>query len=264
MTPQLTVLSSPEADASGGVPQVVASLPVSLHPSDGADPALVAIAGTKGWTDKALDSLDSGVRGLMIIAPTAEDVTALRDRAVAASVPVVLDTEWAYNPAVAAAAPRFAALNDEDSFLEARVNAPAGAELDQVLLSQLALIRAAIEPVVALTYARRNRNGYDALAQLANGARASLSAILTDALPASATLRIIKPRHAVALALPAPGTAAPGKVTVSGPEGATLLPTQWESAHRTAWRRLHALAEAAQACQDLDAFAADSALAVGS
>lgn len=263
MTEQLTVLSSPEADSSGGVPQVVASLPVSLHPADGGTPALVAIAGTRGWTEKALESLSSGARGLMVIGPSIADVTALRDRAEASSVPVVLDTEWAHNPAVDAAAPHFAAHHDENSLLEARVNAAAGADLDQVLLAQLALIRAAVEPVVSLTYARRNRHGYDALAHLASGAQASLTAVLTDALPTSAALRLIKPQHAVALALPGPATAAPGRVTVSGPEGATLLPTKWETAHRAAWRRLHALAQAGQASGDLGNFAADAALVAG-
>ncbi|MCH6471992.1 hypothetical protein [Sinomonas terrae] len=260
MTQQLTVTSSHEADASGDVPQVVASLPVSLHPSDGEDSALVAIAGSPGWTEAALASIASGARGLMVIHPCAADVAALKDRASTLGVPVVVDTEWAHNPAVAAAAPHFAAHDDEDSLLEARVNAPVGADLDQVLLAQLALIRAAVGPVMSLTYARRNRHGYDALAALASGARASLAAILTNAIPGSATLRMIKPETAVTLTLPGAGTAAPGKVTVSGPEGATLLPTQWETAHRAAWRRLHGLADAGRACEDLEAFADDAAL----
>lgn len=260
MTQQLTVTSSPEADAIGAVARVVASLPVSLHSSDDGGGALVAIAGASGWTDRALDSISSGAHGLMVISPSAADVTALKERAEALGVPVVIDTEWAHNPAVAAAAPQFARHNDENSFLEVRVNVPTGADLDQVLLAQLALIRTAVEPVVSLTYARRNGHGYDALAQLASGARASLTAILTDAVPASASLRIIKPRHAVTLTVPGSDTAAPGKVTVSGREGATLLPTLWESAHRAAWRRLHDLAEAGQGCDDLSAFAEDVAL----
>jgi hypothetical protein len=257
---QLTVTSSPEADSAGAVPQVVASLPVSLHPSDDGGAALVAIAGGSGWTEKALAAISSGARGLMIVSPPPADVAALRERANEQGVPVVIDTEWAHNPAVAASAPHFAVNNDENSLLEARVNARAGAGLGQVLLAQLALIRAAVSPVVSLAYARRNEHGYDALAQLAGGAQASLTAILTDALPASATLRIVRPRHTVALALPGAGTAAPGKVTLSGPEGATLLPTLWESAHRAAWRRLHSLVEAGQTCEDLTAFAEDAAI----
>jgi hypothetical protein len=260
MTQQLTVTSSPEADSTGAVPQVVASLPVSLHPSDDGAAALVAIAGDGGWAERAIAAISSGARGVMVISPSPADVAALSERANAQGVPVVIDTEWAHNPAVAASAPHFASHNDENSLLEARVNAPAGADLDQVLLAQLALIRAAVDPVVRLAYARRNEHGYDALAQLAGGAQATLTAILTNAIPASATLRIIKPRHAVALGLPGAGTAAPGKVTVSGPQGATLLPTLWESAHRAAWRRLHDLVEAGQTCDDLGAFAEDAAL----
>lgn len=260
MTQQLTVTSSPEADSVGAVPQVVASLPVSLHPSDDGAAALVAIAGSSGWTERAHAAISSGARGILVIGPSPEDVAALRERAEASGVPVVIDTEWAHNPAVGVAAPHFAAHNDADSLLEARVNAPVGADVDQVLLAQLALIRAAAEPVVSLAYARRNKRGYDALAQLAGGGQASLTAILTDAIPQTASLRIIKPRNAVTLALPGAGTAAPGKVTVSRPEGATLLPTLWESAHRAAWRRLHALVDAGQTCDDLRGFAEDAAL----
>lgn len=278
MTRQLTVTSSPEADAAGGVAQVVASLPVSLHPfdggataghdgaatgataPDGGAAALVAIAGIAGWPEEALGALAAGARGVVVVSPSAADVTALQERAKALGVPVVLDTEWAPNPAVAAAAPHFAAHDDEESLVEARVDAPVGSDLDQVLLAQLALVRAAVGPVVSLSPARWNKHGYDVLAQLASGARASLGAILTDAAPPQATVRIIKPHTAVALVLPGAGTAAPGKVTVSGPDGATLLPTQWETAHRALWRRLHALVEAGQSCEDLLDFAADASL----
>jgi hypothetical protein len=261
MTAQLTVTSSPQANAAGDVAQVIASLPVSLHPASDGQADVAAISGTGAWTDTALEALASGTHGLLIIHPSPGDVAGLAARAKAAQVPVVIDTTWAYNPAVAAAAEHFAARYDTDSLLEARVNAPADSDLDQVLLAQLALVRAAVAPVVNLTYARRNRHGYDALADLAGGARASLSAILTDSVRKSATLRIITPRTAVTLTVPGPETAAPGTVTVSGPEGATLLTTSYETAHRVAWRHLHRLVETRTPSDDLAGFAADLAAA---
>jgi hypothetical protein len=257
MTPQMAVAASPEADAAGDVAQVIASLPVSLHPASRA-PDLVAIdGGTAGWPDEAERQIGTGVRGIMVINPVAADVTALKEKSSAAAVPVVIDSTWTYNPAVATGKGHFAAHNDTDSLLEARVNLPAGTDLDQALLAQLGLIRETTGQVTSLMFARKDRHGYDALATLASGGRASLTAIFSDSVPPSAVLRIIKPRTAVELTLPGPATAAPGKVVVSGPKGATLLTTLYETAHRAAWRNLYRLAQSGETAGDLAGFARD-------
>jgi hypothetical protein len=256
MTTQLTVSAAVAAQAAGDVAQVVASLPVSLHPAaERAD--LVAISGEDGWPVAAADAIASGARGVLVVDPVAADVADLIERATEAGVPVVLDSTWSDNPAVAGAADAFAAQHDPDSFAEARVDAPLGSDLDRVLLNQLSLVRTALAPVARIRFARRNERGYDAVAELTSGVTSGLSAILSDALPHSASLRVLRSETAVELALPAPVTAAPGQVTVSGPEGATLLPTLWETAHRGAWRRLHRLVEAGETAGDLAGFAGD-------
>ena len=256
MTAQLTVASSPVADASGDVAQVIASLPVSLHPAEGGGD-LIAIAGIRGWAEAAAEAIASGARGLLIVDPVAADVTSLRETASAAGVPVLVDATWTYNPAVAQSAGAFAAHHDADSLLEARVDVPIGSDFDHVLLSQLSLVRAAVGPAVHLEFARRTERGYDAMAHLAGGARAGVTAIATDSLPPAATLRILKPTTAVVLTVPSPTTASPGRAVVSGPEGATLLPTQYETAHRAAWRHLHRLVRAGETSTDLEGFAQD-------
>ncbi len=258
MTTQLTVTASPAAQESGDVAQVVAALPVSLHPaSDRAD--LVGISGEDGWPEAAADAIASGARGVLVVDPVAADVDALIERAAAAGVPVVLDSPWAGNPAVEGAAAAFAAQHDPDSFAETRVDAPVASDLELVLLNQLSLVRAAIGPVTRIRFAHRNARGYDALADLANGVTAGLSAVLSDSLPHAASLRVLRSETAVELAIPAPVTAAPAHVTVSGPDGATLLPTLWETAHRAAWRRLHRLVQAGETAEDLAGFASDVA-----
>jgi hypothetical protein len=258
MTAQFTVTASAAAQEAGDVAQVVAALPVSLHPaSDRAD--LVGIAGEEGWPEAAAEAIASGARGVLVVDPVAADVEALIERASAAGVPVVIDSPWSENPAVPGATEAFAAQHDPDSFAESRIDAPLGADLDRVLLNQLALIRAALGPVGEIRFARRTDRGYDAVARLESGVTAGLSAILSDALPHSATLRVLRSTTAVEVALPAPVTAAPGHVTVSGPDGATLLPTLWETAHRAVWRRLHRLVDAGRTADDLAGFARDVA-----
>lgn len=253
-TTQLTVFASPEADAAGRIGQAIAALPMSLHPGDaGAD--LVGIAGDAGWTAAAVSAIEAGARGVLVVDPVAEDVSALRERA--GDVPVVIDGAWNHNPAVLDSAEPFAAVNDPESLIEARVEAPVGADLERVLLSQLALVRTAVGPVVELTFDRRNAHGYDARGTLEGGARVALAAILTNGLEPSAALRVIKPQNAVRLTVPDAATARPGHVVVSSDQGATLLVTKWESAHRVAWRTLHQLVASGAAGDELAGFADD-------
>jgi hypothetical protein len=170
---------------------------------------------------------------------------------------VVIDGPWTYNPAVADSAAAFAERDDAESLVESRVTVAVGADLDQVLLGQLALVRATVSAVVGLRFDRRNRTGYDAIGALASGARVSLSAILTDAEKPSASVRLIKPQNAVRLRVPDARTAAPGDVVISDEKGAVLLVTKWESAHRAAWRTLHGLVTSGSIASDLSGFAED-------
>ncbi|MDQ0675153.1 hypothetical protein QFZ36_002714 [Pseudarthrobacter siccitolerans] len=257
MTTQLTVTAAPAAEASGAVPEVIASLPVSLHPAGADKSDLVAIDGSKGWTQAAEEAIRNGAKGLLVINPCPEDVTSLRDTAEGADVPVLVDSTWAYNPAVTAGKDAFTARNDADSLLETRINVPVGSDLERVLLGHLSLIRSAVDEVTDLRFVFKDMHGYEAQALLSSGARASLSAIASDSVPTSAYLRIIKPETAVETVLPGPSAAVPGKVTVSGPEGATLLETQWETAHRSAWRHLHRLVQDGASGTDLAGFARD-------
>ncbi|TFD20092.1 hypothetical protein [Cryobacterium sp. TMS1-13-1] len=258
MTTQFAVTASSAADKAGDIAQVIASLPVSLHQAFAAAD-LVGIAGGDGWVDAAKHAIESGARGVLIVDPVAFDVVALIKQADAAGVPVVIDATWTHNPAVAASADAFVEHCDADGFIEARVNVPLGSDIERVLLNQLSLVRTVVSPISRLRFARKNSRGYDALADLVGGASASLSAILSSSGPVSATLRILQSETSVEVELPSPVSAAPGSVIVSGPEGATLLPTQWETAHRAAWRRLHGLVDAGELSRDLAGFARDVA-----
>jgi len=260
MTTQLGVAYSADADAAGAIGQVIASLPVSLRPaSDGAD--LVGISGSAGWTTAAIGAITGGARGIVIVDPVDEDAATLREHAERAGVPVVIDRTWTYNPAVERSAEAFRAEDDVEALLEVRTDVPIGSDLDRVLLGQLALTRAVASAVTGLSIIRWNDHGFDALATLATGARASLTAIVTAGLPHAAHVRSLKSTTAVELALPAPATAAPGKAVVSGPDGATLLVTAYETAHRAAWRHLHELVVSGGTSGDLLTMAEDAAVA---
>lgn len=252
MTARLSVFASSDADTEGRIGQAVASLPMSLHPG-GPDADLVGIAGGPGWAAEALAAIEAGARAVLVVDPAPADVRALRER----DVPVVLDGRWTYNPAVIDSASAFAARNDAESLVEVRADVPLGCDLERVLLSQLALLRTAVAPVVELSFDRWNARGWDARGTLEGGAQVALAGIVTDALEPTASVRIIKPEHAVRLTVPDPSTARPGHLVVSSPEGATLLETKWESAHRVAWRTLHRLVTSGEASTDLLGFEHD-------
>ncbi len=258
MTTRLTVSASSDADTEGRIGQAVAALPMSLHPG-GKDADLVGLAGGAGWVDAAMAAIEAGARGVLVVDPSAADARALAER----DVPVVLDGRWTYNPAVLDSAAAFSARNDAESLVEVRADVPVGSDLERVLLSQLALVRTAVAPLVQLSFDRWNARGWDARGTLESGARVALAAILTDALEPAASLRIIKPTDAVRLTVPDPATARPGHVVVSSPEGATLLVTKWESAHRVAWRTLHGLVTAGATGTDLAGFERDVELVRG-
>lgn len=262
MSPQLSVVASPDADAAGAIAQVIASLPVSLRPAsagqhsgEGAD--LVAVSGAN-WPEDAVAAAAAGARGIMIVNPSPADAGAAEASTADIRVPVVVDSTWSHDPAVATAAPHFAALTEAAAF-ESRIDAPVGSDLEQVLLAQLALVRAAIDAVATLTVDRWNEHGYDIRATLSRGASIALAAVLTGGLPKSATLRALGRTNAVRLHLPDPATATCGTVTVSGPDGATVLPTLWETPHRVAWRELHRRIAAGESTSDLDELVADIA-----
>ena len=268
MTTQLTVTASDAANRSGRVAQVIASLPVSLHPAAGSEERdsadLIAVDGADaGWPAEAGRAIDDGARGVLIVRPVAADVRSVTEKANARNVPVVIDAMWTYNPAVHSSTAGFAELFDDRMLLEARTYARTGSDWDRVLLDQLSLVRAAVAPVRDLRIVRRSEHGYAALARFANGARASITAVRTDSVPEQATLRSVKAQHLVELDVPAPETAIPGRVRVTGPEGSKLLETKWETAHRAAWRHLHGLATSGLTSSDLADFAEDVSLAAG-
>jgi hypothetical protein len=260
MTTQLTVAASDAASRSGAVAQVIASLPVSLHPAgDTAD--LIAVDGSAGWPAEVEQAIEAGARGVLVVRPVPADVRSLIETADARKVPVVIDTMWAHNPAVQNSAAAFTELFDDRMLLEVRTYARTGSDWDRVLLDQLSLIRAVVAPLRSFRFVRKSEHGYAALAEFANGARASITAVRTNSVPESATVRSVTARNLVELELPAPETAIPGRVRVTGPEGSNLLETKWETAHRAAWRRLHGLVTSGSASADLAEFSEDVALA---
>jgi hypothetical protein len=263
----MTVRAGVSARLSGDVDAVLASLPLSLHwPANAeARPDLIAVDGAVGWPTACLQALSAGVHGIVVVDPEgapANDVHGLRRASHECAVPVVLDLPLSGNPGIDGAATQFATIDGPGVLLEARLTVPTGADLRRVLFDALGLVRRAVAPVAAATTLSWGRRGFVCRGRLGDGRQVLISVAVTDGVPKAGSLRLIGADRTVELVVPDPATALPAHLTVSTPEGALLLPTRYETAHRATWRRLHALVGShARAAPDLDEFAADLTLA---
>ncbi|GAA2129709.1 hypothetical protein [Arthrobacter humicola] len=263
MTTPLLVQAGPEAEQAGAVGAVVASLPVSFAPADGrAD--VVAVAGVPGWTASATAAVRSGVRGVVVVDPVAEDPATLAEAAAEAGAAVVLDQAWAGNPVLA------------ESQAAVR-NAIADAVADAVLLDSVAWGTPGTDPAALLTrhlgavlacgveleglrVIQRNANGYTVIGSLPGGAPAALQGITTSSLPATATVSVLTSSGRADITLPDASAGWPAEVRSVTSAGAAAFPTIYESAHRHSWRRLRAAIDSGAPEADLERFAALTAL----
>ncbi|WP_255769990.1 hypothetical protein [Pseudarthrobacter sulfonivorans] len=257
MTMQLSVSADPEADAAGAVSAVVASLPVSFGPAAGA-PDVVAVAGHAGWTSRAADAIRDGAKGVVVSGPVAEDPAGLSAAAHAAGTVVVLDRPWAGNVVLDTANDAVhsivGAALDDAVLLDSVAMAAPGADPLHLLAEQFAvLVQCGIE-VRDVRMVQRNGNGYTVAGVLADGIPVALQGILTSALPATASLTILTSAGRADVVLPDPAAAWPAEVRAVTAEGATTLPTVYESSHRTSWSRVHAHLSAGTQADDLAQF----------
>jgi hypothetical protein len=129
-----------------------------------------------------------------------------------------------------------------------------GTEPLHLLADQFAvLVQCGIE-VRNVRMVRNDGNGYTVAGVLPGGAPVALQGILTSALAPAASLSILTPSGRAGVVLPDPAAAWPAEIRSVTAEGATTLPTLYESSHRTSWSRAHAHIAAGTAADDLAQF----------
>jgi len=263
MTIQLSVRTDAAAEAAGAVAAAVSSLPVSLKPATGT-PDVVAVAGTSGWTSSAADAVRSGARGIVVAGPVPEDPTALAALAATNNTAVVLDQKWAGNPVLAESqdgvhAALAHSLGDAVLLDSLAYGAP-GSDPDVLLTEHLAVILKCRCHVLGWQSVQRTAHGYVVKGRLSNGAPLTLQGILTSSVPATAKVSILTTSGRTDVVLPDPSAAWPAEVRSVSADGATLLPTIYETAHRHSWKRLRDQLESGVPGKDLEQFSALTSL----
>ncbi|MDV8147322.1 hypothetical protein [Arthrobacter sp. B10-11] len=254
-------------------------------------PDVTAVAGHAGWTGRSADAIRNGAKGVVVSGPVAEDPAELIAVADGAGSVVVLDQQWAGNTALAPAAGNVhsvIAVADgagsvvvlDQQWAGNTALAPAAGNVhsviatalqDAVLLDSVAVAAPGTDPVHLLTdqlavlvqcgitvrnvrMVQQNGNGYTVAGVLAGGVPVALQGILTSALPATASLTILTSAGRADVVLPDPAAAWPAKVRAVTAEGATTLPTLYESSHRTSWSRAHSHISSGIPANDLTQF----------
>lgn len=252
MIEQLRISAEPAADDPGLVSTVIASLPISLARS--AEPVAegVAISGAAGWTGRAIDAIDSGARGIVVVRPRFEPTAELDRAARAKRVPVVIDSPWASNPAVAPARRQIDAITGEVSFVDLVATVSPEESLAPALDELRLLAFRLVGPTCGL---RTIEEGGSSLLASAMRARSDVPVtfhILRAPVPEFAVrARVVAAGGDVDLRIPDAGTARPALLTTTNSEGSTLAPTEYESSHRHTWRRLLELIATGRAADDL-------------
>lgn len=256
MSTQYTVAATPRAEESGAVGLAVASLPASFGPVAAGEAARIsALDGAAGWTTEAIKAIDAGASGIVVVNPVPESTAALRDAAEAAGVAVVLDQRWASNPGLAGAEDAVRTVAGRAAMLDTVATGAAGTDPERLLTEHLAAVVRVTGQLDALRVLRRGPHGYTVSGRLANGAPVSLQGVLSNSRPAGVDFRLYTDDGGVSIAVPEPLAAWPAEVRATGPQGEILLPTLYESAHRTTWRRLKEHLDAGTLPSDLAGFA---------
>lgn len=256
MIEQLDVSAESGAEEAGRVSTVIASLPISLARATGTASAAVAVAGTAGWTSRAIDAIEAGGRGVVVVSPGFEPTSDLDRVARARRVPVVIDSPWASNPAVTTARAQIDALDGDVSFadLVATVREPGSflPALDELRL----LAGKLLGRTLSLRTIEENSGSLLASATRAGSDAPVTFHVLRAPVPEFAVrARVVTTEGDIDLRIPDPETARPALVTTTDSTGSTLFPTEFESSHRHSWRRLLEHIATGRSADDLAEFA---------
>ena len=238
---------APDGGAEAVTARVLSSLPVSYAAADrNAAPRVVVVAGTLGWPVAVQRALNEGSAAAIVVHP---EPASLGATLVTPGL-VLVDSIWAGNPAVPAASGHFRAAAADAQLLECRVISGPNRSLRANLVDLAALVRELIGPLHGVSLLHHDHNGCFAIAG-AGDLSVGLGVVRSTAVAPQASVRLLTNDGGVELSLPDPSTARPAEIMLTDGDGLRLLPTVWESAHRSVWRRLQALLTSGETAIDL-------------
>jgi hypothetical protein len=243
----VTIAGSAGDDFTRSQHAVWASLPVSLSQTPAKTRLAVIDGRSADWLDSLGDTVRQGPAGILVVqpaaGPSAQDIRAVAKAAANAETVVAVQAAWAANPAVApfarAVAAQVSGITLVDSVLQ--VDGLEQRRWADVLLDQLALIRAAVGPVQLARFAAQHEHGYT-VDGAAGATTVALSAVRSATQFGTARLTAYGPTAEAHLIVQAGDSAVPAAAWLVDPAGAVTQPTWYETASRASWRRLLSVA----------------------
>lgn len=248
-----------------GFASVAATLPMSLRPVREGENADILVIGGDAWTVDALVALGRAPRGILVVDPrpvAADEVRSLAAELNRVGIVVALAEDLAGNPAVAAVTEAAGAALSRASAVWATVSSTAPSNA-----GALALVRL----LRALGYSDLRTEAIDVpRGFLLTGTTAEGVAVTAHAVPSSiddgqAHVRVQGFDATVSLTLPPVSTTRPAIAAVTDASSERVLPSIYETAHRSALVRLvRAIRDNEKTASPLTAFADDLAAAAPS
>jgi hypothetical protein len=234
---------------------VIASLPVSLATAAGVRGDLIALAGTPGWTQRALGAVADGCLGIVVVDPVNEPVGELARLTEEKGIPVVLDHRWASHPAVDAMRDHAADRAPEIVLVDVTITVDTAAAMDAALDESRRILAGLFTPQPDLDVLARAAGSIVAGGSLGGASPVTVTVAVAPSERWPVRALAVTESGDIDLRLPDPDAAQPATLTVTDEHGSRRMPTRFESAHRSAWRRVVDLARAGQGCADLGEFA---------
>jgi hypothetical protein len=216
---------------------LIASFQRSARPAQG-KPDIMLLSGARGWTDRARECVDQGLKRILVVEPAAEEpaqVRALDKICANGGATVLLSEGYAHNPAV----PGFAQwLNAGRDLVMLHGTGPE--PVSDLLLMQVRLLRA-IGVVNLVAHDCVSTSESILLSGVGEiGAHPHEVRIMATQTRGSGrmSIRVDAPLSAARLELGDGWTARPAIASIATADGLTTLPTIYESAHRARLRTL--------------------------
>lgn len=251
----LAIETAASRSVSDLVRAVVATLPQTFTIVDErASAVAVAVDGAGAWPDRALDAIRRGARAVLVVNPSGTSpasVAALLET----EVPVVLDSAWRHSAALVDAAPLFQALDGAGRLLECRTTVRSADQLRKAARSLAFAAQALIGGRLLDVRDVVDSPGHLlALASTTSGLLVRVSAVVGPEPTARASFRLVGSDAIAKLTLPAPDSGDTGVVEVVDDTEKRVLPSAFESSHRSTLRYLQRVIDGTERTSDLAEF----------
>jgi len=228
----------------------IATLPQTFAIVEGRAAAIV-LDGAGGWAERGVEAIARGARALLVVNPSPAERAEI-DALLRTGVPVVLDSPWRHSTALKDAAPYFQSLDGAGRLLECSTTVRSPEQLRKAARSLAFAAQALMgfERLAARDIVRRPSQLL-VLATTSSRLLVRISAVVGPEPTARAGFRLVGSDSIAKLTLAAPDSGETGVVEFTDDRHTRILPSAFESSHRSTLRFLREVIDGDATTSDL-------------